>query len=105
MELSMENINETKLERAKKRVEQIKGFYIHFGIYILINCFILINIYLNTYNFWQWQYFITLFAWGIGVVFHAAKVFGFRLLFSKNWEEKQIQKYLDKDREQTDKYL
>lgn len=101
----MENLNQEKLKRAKKRVDEIKGFYIHFGIYVLVNAFILINIYLNTDNFWQWGHFLTLCFWGIGVVIHASKVFGFNPLFSKSWEDRQIQKYMDKDRDDANKFL
>ena len=98
-------MQEEKLRRAKKKVDDIKGFYIHFSIYLIINTFILVNIYLNTDDFWQWGHFLTLFFWGIGVAFHGARVFGFRLLFSKSWEERQIQKYIDKDRKDADKYV
>jgi len=100
----MNELKNDKLKRAKKRVDQIKGFYIHFSIYIIINAFILINIYLNTNDFWFWGHFTTLISWGIGVAFHAAKVFGFNLLFSKSWEEKQIKKYMDKDRDDANTY-
>ncbi|MET1259830.1 MAG: 2TM domain-containing protein [Flavobacteriaceae bacterium] len=101
----MKEMNEEKMKRAKKRVDEIKGFYIHASIYTAINIFLLINIFLNTERFWQWGHFITPFFWGIGLFFHASKVFGFNLLFSKNWEERQIQKYIDKDREDAGKYL
>ena len=101
----MSELENDKLKRAKKRVDDIKGFYIHLSIYIIINAFILINIYLNTNDFWFWGHFTTLFFWGIGVAFHGAKVFGFNPLFSKSWEEKQIQKYIEKDRDDANKYL
>jgi hypothetical protein len=48
---------------------------------------------------------VTLFGWGIGLAFHAAKVFGFNPLFGKNWEERQIQKFIEKDKREMDKYL
>ena len=34
--------DDEKLERAKKRVEEIKGFYTHLLIYILVNLFLFI---------------------------------------------------------------
>ena len=94
-----------KFKRAKKQVDEIKGFNIHASIYMIINIFLLINIFLNTDRFWQWPHFITPFFWGIGLLFHGAKVFGFNPLFSKSWEERQIQKYMDKDRDDASKYL
>ncbi|MGX1929281.1 2TM domain-containing protein [Flagellimonas sp. 2504JD4-2] len=104
MEVIMENFDRDKYKRAKKQVEEIKGFYIHLAVYVVINTFILINIYNHSENFWEWPHFITLGAWGIGLLFHASKTFGFNLLFGKNWEERQIQKYIEKDKREMDKF-
>ncbi|WP_240905197.1 2TM domain-containing protein [Flagellimonas oceani] len=104
MEIVMENVNKEKYNRAKKRVDELKGFYIHLAIYIVINAFILVNIYLRNDNFWSWEHFITLIAWGVGLLFHASKTFGFNPFLSKDWEERQIQKYMDEDKEEMNKY-
>nr|WP_299167182.1 2TM domain-containing protein [uncultured Allomuricauda sp.] len=104
MEIVMENFEKDKLKRAKKQVEELKGFYIHLVIYVAVNAFILVNIYLRSDNFWEWGHFVTLFAWGIGIFFHASKVFDFNPLFGKKWEEKQIQKYIEEDKKEMDKY-
>lgn len=101
----MKELENDKLKRAKKRVDEIKGFYIHASIYVAINSLILVNIYLNTDNFWEWGHFVTLSFWGIGLLFHGGKVFGFNPLFSKSWEERQIRRYMDKDRDDANKYL
>ncbi|NDV43878.1 2TM domain-containing protein [Flagellimonas sediminis] len=101
----MENLENDKYTRAKKRVEELKGFYVHLSIYVVINTFVLVNIYVQTDNFWQWPHFLTLFGWGLGLAFHAAKVFGANPLLGKDWEERQIQKYIDKDKEDINKYL
>jgi len=63
-----------------------------------------VNIFLNTDNFWQWPHFITLFAWGIGLAFHASKVFGFNPFLGKDWEESQIKKFMDEDKKEMDKF-
>jgi len=101
----MEDFEKEKYERAKKRVEEVKGFYIHLTIYIVINAFILVNIFLRTDDFWQWPHFVTLFGWGLGVAFHASKVFGMNPLFGKSWEERQIQKYIEKDKKDRTKFM
>ncbi len=100
----MENLQQDKLKRAKKRVNELKGFYIHFAVYLIVNAFILINIYRHSDDFWQWGHFFTLFFWGIGVAFHAANAFNFNPFFGKKWEERQIQKYIEKDEREADKY-
>jgi len=48
-------------------------------------------------SFWSFQVFSTAFFWGIGLFFHFLSVFGSNFLFSKNWEERQIKKYMDDD--------
>ncbi|UCD60900.1 MAG: 2TM domain-containing protein [Flavobacteriaceae bacterium] len=104
----MEAENQNKLERAKKRVEEIKGFYIHLAVYVVINSFILVNIYIRTMGegetFWKFSSFFTLLFWGIGLAFHWAHVFNFNPLFGKKWEERQIQKYIEKDKRDAEKF-
>ncbi|MEC8831711.1 MAG: 2TM domain-containing protein, partial [Bacteroidota bacterium] len=93
MEIVMENFSQEKYKRAKKRVDELKGFYIHLAVYIVINTFILLNIYMHTDNFWRWEHFITLMAWGFGLMFHGSRVFGVNPFLGKDWEERQIKKY------------
>jgi hypothetical protein len=39
------NEEEIKHQRAKKRVKALRGFYVHFGVYLLVNLFLfLLNI-------------------------------------------------------------
>ncbi|MEM8845927.1 MAG: 2TM domain-containing protein, partial [Bacteroidota bacterium] len=89
----MENFENEKFKRAKKRVDEIKGFYIHLAVYIGVNVFILANIVSRSDSFWEWGHFVTPVLWGIGLLFHAANTFRYNPFFGKNWEEKQIQKY------------
>ncbi len=104
----MENYNEDKLKQAKKRVEEIKGFYIHLAVYLAINAFIMINIAVRSYNdsdsFWEFGTFVTPVFWGIGLLFHAIHTFNLNPFFGKDWEKKQIQKYMDEDKREADKY-
>ncbi|NNE02455.1 MAG: 2TM domain-containing protein [Eudoraea sp.] len=100
--------NEDKLKRAKKQVEEMKGFYIHLAIYIIINGFIIVNILVRSLSdgdqFWALPTFFTPFFWGIGLAFHASKVFGYNPFFGKKWEERQIKKYIEKDEQESAKY-
>jgi sensor histidine kinase YesM len=77
--------------RAKKRVEQLKGFY---GNLISYCCVIPILIFVNlTYMpKFQWFWFSAL-GWGFGLSMHAFQTFG----YGANWEEKKIQELLEKD--------
>jgi hypothetical protein len=77
--------------RAKKRVEELKGFY---GNLISYCCVIPLLVYINlTYSpHFQWFWFSAA-GWGFGLVMHAFKVFG----YSSNWEERKIQEILRKE--------
>ena len=94
----MEAENQNKLERAKKRVEEIKGFYIHLAVYVVIRTMG------EGETFWKFSSFFTLIFWGIGLAFHWAHVFNFNPLFGKKWEERQIQKYIEKDKRDAEKF-
>lgn len=89
---------------AQKRVKSIKGFYIHFTVYVFVNIFLCIQIYLSSKNeFWRWESFATALFWGIGIFAHGTSVFGSNLLFSKNWEERKIKEMMEKDKSQSTK--
>ena len=72
--MSNVKMDEEEYKRAKKRVEALKGFYIHLGVYVLVNLFLfLLNIITAPDHLW---FFWPLLGWGIGVVLHAASTFG-----------------------------
>ncbi|MBP4138522.1 histidine kinase [Flavobacterium geliluteum] len=77
--------------RAKKRVEEIKGFYANLISYC---CVIPILVFINlTYSpKFQWFWFSAL-GWGFGVVMHAFKVYG----YSSDWEERKIREILERE--------
>ncbi len=88
-------ISEKKYKLAKKRVEKLKGFYIHLLIYILFApVFIYLN-YISNAGF-PWALF-PIVGWGIGVMGHAVETFNYNPLFGKNWEERKIRELMDKD--------
>lgn len=104
----MEDNYSKKLKRAKKRVEEIKGFYIHLFVYLAVNIFILVGVFSsvsgNWSNFWDVGHFFTPIFWGVGLAFHAAKVFAFNPFFGKDWEERQIQKYIEEDKKNAERF-
>ncbi len=89
-----ENQN-SKYLRAKKRVEDLKGFY---GNLISYCCVIPFLIFINYKTYWGFQWFwFPVFGWGIGLAVHAFTVFG----YGSNWEERKIRELMDKeDRDQ-----
>lgn len=108
----MDTNNISKQERAAEKIKQIKGFYIHLTIYVIMNIAIIaVNTVAQINNGWSvfdalffFGHLITPVAWGLGLFFHGMKVFGFRTFFSKEWEERQIKKYLDEEKKEYEKY-
>lgn len=86
---------EERYYQAKKRVEEIKGFYGNLISYIAVNTGLMVINLLTSPNY-LW-FFWPLLGWGIGVFFHAMKVFNFMPFFGKDWEEKKIKEYMEKE--------
>lgn len=108
----METNNSDKRTRARKRVEQLKGFYIHLTVYVIVNLFIIVPSVMARMNYgegfiealFDFGTFATALFWGIGLAFHAAKTFGYSPFFSKDWEERQIKRYMEEDRRDAEKF-
>ena len=88
----------SRLEKAKKRLDQLKGFYLHLAIYLTINVIILTNFYFRSldsnYEFWSIPTFFTALFWGVGVLLHGANTFRALPFYTKKWERKQIEKMM-----------
>lgn len=93
--------------RAKKRVKAIKGFYVHFIVYVLVNIFISGVIifglmqsgdsFVETFS--NFGVYSTWVFWGIGMFFHWLGVFGFKSIgFGSDWEEKKIKELMEKEK-------
>lgn len=80
-------------ERARKRVEAMKGFYISLLSYCVV---IPILIVINYKTYWEFKWFwFPMLGWGLGVIFHAFEVFG----YGKRWEERKIRQLLEKEQQ------
>ena len=100
----MENF-ETEFERyrkAKKQVEEIKGFYIHLFSFVLGMGFML---YLNLKYSPKFLWIVwPLMGWSIGLFFHAAKAYNFFPFFSKDWEERKIKQFMEEENNNANKF-
>ncbi|MDG1573413.1 2TM domain-containing protein [Robiginitalea sp. M366] len=97
-----------KLQRARKRVQQIKGFYVHLSVYLVINLFIAGSILIQSNWHVQgaglWGVLSTPVFWGIGLAFHAINVFGLNGILGREWEARQIRKYMEEDQREAEKF-
>lgn len=98
---------EDRYFRAKKKVENIKGFYIHALVYVIVNSVILLLIY-SAYDdksgFINLGTFSTAIGWGIGLGLHAFGVFGRDLFFGTDWEEKKMKQFLKEEETNSHKW-
>ena len=96
----METYNFTpdeRLKQAQKKVKRIKGFYVHATVYALVNVFLIFaNNVTGLPGLSDHDAYVTPFFWVIGLLIHGISVFGQDLLLGKDWEEKEIQKILNK---------
>ena len=91
---------ESKYIRAKERVDKLKKFYGNLTSYVVvITGLAVFNYYLNE---WSYMWFLwAAFGWGIGILFHAIGTFNLNPFFGKDWEERKIKEYMDKDENST----
>ncbi|MEL6813006.1 MAG: 2TM domain-containing protein [Bacteroidota bacterium] len=93
----IENISESRYQRAKEKVEKMKGFYTHATIYAI---FVVFFIWLNSRTGgFPWAIF-PIAGWGLGVLGHATEVFGFNIFFGKDWESRKIREIMREEEEE-----
>ncbi len=101
-----------KLEKAKKRVKAIKGFFRHLRVFITVSI-ILAVLYIfqagpiirigegavdEEFLYWiDLNIWINLGIWVVILLIHALVVFKFRFPFIEDWEERQLHKYLNEE--------
>ncbi|WP_373073534.1 2TM domain-containing protein [Zeaxanthinibacter enoshimensis] len=83
-----------RYQRATRRVKDIKDFYASLLAYCII-------IPLLTYINWRttsitWAIFPAI-GWGIGLIFHGMNAFNFHPFLGRDWEERKMREFLDKD--------
>lgn len=99
----MENYSEqNKRYHAMERVKKLKEFYQHLTVYAIVNVVLIFiigtSLQLNGGSFWNFGTFSVAFFWGIGLGFHALSVFGLPFVFGRDWEERKIKEFMEKDR-------
>lgn len=116
MEKMSNTLIEERRQRAKKRVKAIKGFYGHLWTYLIVNV-IMVFVYIwvtqdllpdvthpNFYNWLEMNFIMMPILWGIVLVFQGLYVYRRKLGFLKRWEERQLQKILQKEEQHAQHY-
>ena len=94
----IENTNDNRYQRAKKRVEKLSCFYTHATVYcIFVIFFIWLNI--NSSDF-PWAIF-PIVGWGLGLLGHASDTFENNIFFGKKWEARKIREMMKEEEEES----
>jgi two-component system LytT family sensor kinase len=85
------NYSEEEFQKAKKRIDEIQGYYWNLASYIVINIFFtFLDLKDGSYDWAFWP----AIGWGIGIAFHTIEVFGF--FNNDNWKDRMIKKELER---------
>ena len=80
-----------KYIKAKKHVDEIKGFYANLIAYCVVIPFL---VFINYSTSWEHKWFLyPMLGWGMGVVIQGFMVFG----YGSDWEDRKIREYMEKD--------
>lgn len=107
-------VDKSNLERAKNRVNELKGYYRHIFIFVFVNALLLVvrmgvlnrlvpDGFPNEPYFYDWI-IGNIAIWGLILIVHTVLVYRHKFTFFKKWEERQIQKYMEEERDQVDKF-
>ena len=93
---------EERYYKARKKVEEIKGFYGNLTSYDVVNIGLMIlNLVTSPEYLW---FFWPLLGWGIGVAIHGMVVFNYMPFLGKDWEEQKIKEFMEKEKDQNSKW-
>jgi len=110
----MTTTKDTARETAEKRVKELKGYYSHIAIFVIVNGILYLlktgvltsllpEAFPKESYYYDWIN-SNILIWGLILVVHTLILFRHKFTFFKKWEERQIQKYMDEDRNKVDKY-
>ncbi len=86
-----------RYQRAKKQVDEIKGFYGNLISYVVVNLFLLfINLKYSPEYLW---FFWPMLGWGIGLLFHGMKAFNYTPFLGKDWEARKLKEFMDQEKQ------
>jgi hypothetical protein len=87
--------DDDRYRRAKARVDQLRGLYIHGFVYVMVNILLIaINLLTSPAVLWvAWP----LLGWGVGLAAHAVVVYGLGGRWGREWEERTIRDLMERD--------
>lgn len=84
-----------RYDRAKQRVELVRGFYGHAVVFILVNIGLAAyNVATSPDRLW---FIFTLVGWGIGLIAHGLYVMSSGRFLGAAWQERKIREELERE--------
>jgi hypothetical protein len=85
-----------RYQRARRRVREIRGFYLHVAVFVAVNALLhVIDLLASPGVYWA---FWPLLGWGVGLVAHGLATYRWMPVLGKEWEERKIRELMDKER-------
>lgn len=85
-----------RYERAKRRVETVRGFYSHALVFVMVNLGLVVyNLATEPNRLW---FVFTLGGWGIGLMAHGLYVASSGRFMGQAWEDRKIGEEMERDR-------
>ena len=80
--------------RAKRRVKEIKDFYNHLAVFLIVNTLIIMVVWYYDGPIW-FTLFFAAGGWAIGLLAHALKTFQWNPFLSKDWEQRKMNELMN----------
>ncbi|HZD79095.1 MAG TPA: 2TM domain-containing protein [Actinomycetota bacterium] len=84
-----------RLDAARKRAEEIQGFYVHLIVYVVVNAGLFTINALSRGDSGVWWFYWPLAGWGIGLLIHAATTY--LGVFSEDWKERKARQLFERE--------
>ena len=90
------NETQSRYQKARERVEALRGFYIHLAVYALVNLSLFLrDILASPDHLW---FYWPLMGWGIAIIVPALSVFGPRRALGADWKERKIAEFMEEEK-------
>ena len=86
----------TNYENARKRLENLKGFYWSVFAYSIVIPFLIFINFKTSWHAHKW-FFYPMLGWGIGIAFQAYEVYGKDKYFGKSWENRKLEEFMKEE--------
>ena len=87
--------HDAAVERATKRVKELRDFYVHLAVYVVVNAG-LVLLDLVQGDGLQWAQWV-IFGWGIGLAAHWVSVFVFESKSASRWEARKPAEFTEEE--------